>query len=81
MVETSIQLRVTFDSDVNAAYIYLGDEPESGWRRGKTILLDPIAVGRMINLDLDQDGRLMGLEVLDARSVLSDKLLAAVTGR
>jgi uncharacterized protein YuzE len=81
MVETSIQLRVTFDIEVNAAYIYLGDEPESGWRHGKTILLDPIAVGGMINLDLDQDGRLMGLEVLDARSVLSDKLLAAVTAR
>jgi uncharacterized protein YuzE len=43
--------------------------------------LDPIEVGGMINLDLDEDGRLMGLEVLDARSVLSDQLLTGLAGR
>ena len=41
--------------------------------------LESTAVGGMINLDLDDDWRLMGLEVLDARSVLSDAMLKALT--
>jgi uncharacterized protein YuzE len=81
MAETLIPLVVTFDGEANAAYIYLADEPESGWRHGKTIPIDPVAVGGMINLDIDNDGRLIGLEVLAARSVLSDKLLTALTTR
>jgi uncharacterized protein YuzE len=32
----------------------------------------------MVNIDLDDDGRLIGVEVMDARSLLSDKILAAV---
>jgi len=81
MTEATIPLRVTYDPEANAAYIYLAEEPPSGWRHGKTVPLDTIEVGGMINLDLDEDGRLMGLEVLDARSVLSDQLLTGLTGR
>jgi uncharacterized protein YuzE len=81
MTEATIPLRVTYDPEANAGYIYLAEEPPSGWRHCKTVPLDPIEVGGMINLDLDGDGRLMGLEVLDARSVLSDQLLTGLTGR
>jgi uncharacterized protein YuzE len=81
MTEARIPLRVTYDAETNAAYIYLAEEPPSGWRHGKTVPVDPIEVGGMINLDLDEDGRLMGLEVLDARSVLSDQLLTGLTAR
>ena len=81
MTEATIPLRVTYDPEVNTAYIYLAEEPPDGWRHGKTVPLDPIEVGGMINLDLDEDGRLIGLEVLDARSVLSDQLLTGLTGR
>lgn len=77
-MEMPVPLRVTFDNEANAAYVYLADEPESGWRHGKTVPLDPFAVGGMVNVDFDTDGRVIGIEVLDARSVLSDKLLAAL---
>jgi uncharacterized protein YuzE len=78
MPEIPLPLRVTFDPEVNAAYIYLADEPALGWRHGKTIPLDPAEVGGMVNIDLDDDGRLMGIEVLDARSLLPDRMLAAL---
>ncbi|MCW2783549.1 MAG: hypothetical protein JWP74_66 [Marmoricola sp.] len=32
----------------------------------------------MVNIDLDDDGRLIGIEVLDARSLLSDQILTAL---
>ena len=35
----------------------------------------------MVNIDVDDDGRLVGIEVMDARSLLSDKLLAALDRR
>ncbi len=81
MAEAIVPLRVTYDPEVNAAYIYLAEEPAAGWRHGTTVTLDPVEVGGMINLDLDEDGRLMGLEVLDARRVLSDQLLSGLAGR
>lgn len=80
MPETPVPLRVTFDREADAAYIYLADEPRLSWRRGKTIPIDPAEIGGMVNIDLDDDGRLIGIEVLDARSLLSDKILAALDG-
>ena len=78
MPETPIPLRVRFDPEADAAYIYLADEPPRGWRHGKTIPVDPVEIGGMVNIDLDDDGRFIGVEVMDARSLLSDKILAAV---
>jgi uncharacterized protein YuzE len=37
---------------------------------------DPIDVDSMINLDFDEAGRLIGLEVLDARAKLAPELLS-----
>lgn len=81
MADEQIPLRVTFDADANAAYIYLAEEPERGWRHGRTVTVDPDEIGGMVNIDLDDDGRLIGVEVLDARSLLSDRLMAALTAR
>lgn len=77
MEEQSVPVRVTYDDAVDAAYIYLADEPDLGWRHGKTVSLDP-SNGLMVNIDFDDAGRIMGVEVLSARSVLSEKLRAAV---
>jgi hypothetical protein len=35
----------------------------------------------MVNLDLESNGRILGLEVLDVRSLLSPKLLSETTQR
>ena len=78
MPETPIPLRVTFDPEADASYIYLADEPALGWRHRKTVPVDPNEIGGMVNVDLDDDGRLIGIEVMDARNLLSDKILAVL---
>lgn len=77
MRETVVPVRVTLDRKVNAAYIYLADEPTLGWRPGKTVPISVDQIPGMVNLDLDDEGRLMGIEILAAASLLPDKMLAA----
>ena len=78
MFEKEVALPVSFDAEANATYIRLADEPSSGWRHGKTV---PILVDEsngMVNIDLDDDGRITGIEILPARSLLSAKILHAL---
>jgi uncharacterized protein YuzE len=63
-------LRVTYDEEANAAYIYLQPDGNSV-RVAKMYACDPIDVDGMINLDFDVHGRLVGVEVLAARSKLA----------
>jgi uncharacterized protein YuzE len=67
------EVRVTYDGQANAAYIYLtGDaRPKSA----RMYPCDPVDVRGMINLDFDDDDRLIGIEVLDARSRLPQRLI------
>ena len=66
-------LTVRYDESVNAAYLAFAEiEP------GDVVSMyacDPVAVGGMINLDFDSEGRLIGIEVLDARRLLPESLL------
>ncbi|MDX3313633.1 DUF2283 domain-containing protein [Streptomyces sp. ME08-AFT2] len=66
-------MRVTLDAEVDAAYLYLGD-PQVRPQVARTYLCDPVDAG-MINLDFDDEGRLLGVEVLGAGSKLSRHLL------
>ena len=67
-------MRITYDPDVDAAYIYLvADIPAGGVAR--TVPLDPREVNGMINLDFDSEGFLLGIEVLDASQLLSSEVL------
>lgn len=65
--------RVEYDAEANAAYIYLVQEILSGGV-ARTVSIDP-REGMMVNLDLDSEGQIIGIEVLDARSLLSPDLL------
>ncbi|MFJ9736651.1 DUF2283 domain-containing protein [Streptomyces sp. NPDC101166] len=67
-------LRVTFDAKANAAYVYLS-EPQAHPQVARMYPCDPVAVGGMINLDFDEDGRLVGIEVLGADSKLPRHVL------
>lgn len=67
-------LRVTYDSEANAAYIYFVPEIESGGV-ARTVPVDGGDHPWMVNLDVDSDGRLLGIEVLDARRLLPPSLL------
>lgn len=65
---------ITYDKEVDAAYIYLVPSIEHGGIK-KTYLCDPLKVNGQINLDFNEEGKLIGLEVLDASRLLSPDLL------
>jgi uncharacterized protein YuzE len=67
---------VSFDSEVDAAYIALGDTPIGGGEVKTTVRSILTPGGSEINLDFDAAGRLLGLEVLNATEVLPGPLLA-----
>ncbi|HWM73924.1 MAG TPA: DUF2283 domain-containing protein [Nocardioides sp.] len=64
--------RVEYDPEADAAYIYLVEEILSGGV-ARTISMDPRE--GMVNIDLDSDGRIGGIEVMDARRMLPPDLL------
>jgi uncharacterized protein YuzE len=78
MRDREVPVRITLDDEADAAYIYLADEPRLGWRHGKTISIAPNEIGGEVNIDLDDDGRIVGIEVLDAKALLSDKVIKAL---
>jgi len=67
-------VRVTYDETANAAYVYLTD-PQVRTKVSRMYPCDPVGVGGMINLDFDEQGRLIGVEVLAASSKLPEYLL------
>lgn len=69
-----VPLKVTYDEDANAAYIY--PQPP-GTRVARMYPCEPLDTNGMINLDFDAAGRLVGIEVLNARAKLAHDLLAA----
>ena len=67
-------MRVTYDPDVDAAYIYLTNRDLMPGR--DSVSCDtPEGVQAMVVLDW-KDGRIVGLEVIDASKLLHDDLLA-----
>jgi uncharacterized protein YuzE len=66
-------VRVTYDSTVDAAYIYLADSI----RVGEVAHTEPGDPGHAygVNLDFAKDGRLLGIEVLDASKRLPETFL------
>jgi uncharacterized protein YuzE len=71
-------MRVTYDRSADAAYIELGDfrKPPPTWPRADwTYPCDPAVVKGMINVDFDSEGRLIGVEVIDASKKLLPELL------
>ena len=67
-------MRITYDRSIDAAYIYFIDVIEKGWV-GMTYPCDPKGVNGTINLDFDREGRLGGIEVLNASHRLPKSVL------
>ena len=68
-------MKITYDAAVDAAYIRLIDDIKPGGV-ARTYSCDPMQVDGMINLDFDADGRLVGVEVLDASKKLPESVIA-----
>jgi len=67
-------MRMTYDASVDAAYIYIVDQIGAGAMR-ETYPCEPSGGKGVFNLDFDDSGRLLGIEVLGARSVLPAEAL------
>jgi uncharacterized protein YuzE len=73
--QARIPLVCTYDSDADAAYIYL-DHPVSSAAAQQVVPFDPDH--GMFNLDLNADGHVLGLEIIGARKHLPPALLQAI---
>ncbi|MBS3158021.1 DUF2283 domain-containing protein [Candidatus Woesearchaeota archaeon] len=62
-------MKLEYDKEVDAAYIYL-DQPLKEGEAKKTIELN-----ENIILDFDDKGKLLGVEILNATKVLNKKVL------
>jgi uncharacterized protein YuzE len=69
-------MHIRYDPESNAAYIYLTDTPNEGV---VTTCGCDAPIGAPINLDFDSHGRLIGIEVLQAREKLPEALLKVVS--
>lgn len=66
--------RARYDTEADAAYIYLVNKIEPG-EVAKTIPVPPPGDPWTVNLDVDEQGRLLGLEVLAANHRLRPEIL------
>jgi uncharacterized protein YuzE len=67
-------MRISYDPDADAAYIYLVEEIGAG-AVARTIPVDSSEIDGMINLDFDAESHLLGIEILDASRYLPESLL------
>ena len=67
-------MRVTYDAEVDAAYISL--KPIAAGESKRQVPVRAEGVPGDIVLDVDGDGRLIGIEILGAASSLPSELLA-----
>ena len=68
-------MRITWDRQTNAAYLYLTDDALSPGRQSLSCEVPPDAQGAWVVMDW-KDGKIVGLEVLNASALLHPGLLA-----
>ena len=66
-------MRISYNPDADAAYIHLGDDPGCA-HRTTTPAATPDGVDGFVALDCE-DGRIVGIEILDASSRLTQDIL------
>jgi uncharacterized protein YuzE len=72
-------VKVEYDEDVDAAYIYLTDIAAGGV--ATTVPCWPDSEAFTVNLDFDGDGRLIGIEVMEASAKLPPEFLTRFANR
>lgn len=72
-------MRISYDADADAAFIYLVDEISEG-QSARTELCDVELREGAVILDLDADDRILGIEVLSASRLLPAEVLARAGG-
>ncbi len=72
MKEKIVNMKVTYDKDSNAAYIYIKDEISEGEVK-KSLPVDDNII-----LDFDSGDQLIGIEVLSADKVMPKDLISGL---
>jgi len=67
-------MKITYDEQTDAAYIYLTSDVVTN-NVAHTYMCNPLEVNGQINLDFDLSGKLIGIEILDAKRKLSSLVL------
>ncbi|GAB2968374.1 DUF2283 domain-containing protein [Frigoribacterium salinisoli] len=68
-------MKITYDTDANAAYIQIVGSVGAGEATQQIHSIEtPGGKGEII-LDFDMDGRLLGLELLNAREILPERVI------
>jgi len=67
----------TYDAEVDAAYLYVVADIADGAAVAQVVVEDDRVDGTII-VDLDSDGRILGFEILGARSLLAPSVLEAL---
>ena len=70
-------MRMTYDKEADAAYVYIKDPIADGEAKRT------VSVSDDVHLDFDGEGHLLGIEILNARGVLTEDALkeAGLIGR
>ena len=71
-----IPVAVALDDESNMAYLRLAAE---GAHSVKQLSVATDEAGGELVIDIDADGRIVGIEVSDARSLLPDKILSSLS--
>lgn len=67
-------MRLTYDDEANAAYLYIGHTVAAG-AAARTLMVEPGDMEDLIHLDFDEAGHLLGIEILDAQRLLPAAVL------
>jgi uncharacterized protein YuzE len=67
---------MTYDSEANAAYIYLVEEINRG-EAARSCIADIALDNAAITIDFDAEGRVLGIEVLGASQTLRPETIRA----
>jgi uncharacterized protein YuzE len=78
MQGTERTVRVTYEHDTNMGYIYLADISPGDVERTEPLIIETAGGRRLINLDFDARGTLVGIEFDGAREALPSRLLAEI---
>jgi uncharacterized protein YuzE len=71
-----MSIKVTYDRSVDAAYIYFEqDKTKSEVHETRSLVLEGIRDGILLNLDFNEAGVLTGMEVLGASGTLPESVL------
>jgi uncharacterized protein YuzE len=74
MLAKRVPLHVTLDGEGDSAYVYLAERINAG-EAVEQVVLDDDRVDGMVVLDLDANGRILGMEVVGASGLLPASLL------